>query len=157
MRLNIVTYPDKALRRKNEEVQDINQDIKNLVLDMIETMHEANGAGIAAPQVGVNKKILIVNWQKEDYVFINPKITKKSFLKNIDKEGCLSFPGFEIKVKRPKKITVKAIDYSGESIEVVADGMFARILQHEIDHIEGNLLIDFSSQKEKDDYDKTLN
>jgi peptide deformylase len=157
MRLNIVTYPDKTLRKKNEEVKEVDQDIKNLALDMIETMHGANGAGIAAPQVGVNKKIIIVNWQKEDYVFINPRIIKKSFLKYTDKEGCLSFPGLEIMVKRPKKITVKAIDYSGKSIEIIADGMFARILQHEIDHIEGNLLIDFASKKGKDEYKKSLN
>ncbi len=156
MRLNIVTYPDKILRAKNEEITEVNQEIKDLALDMIETMHKSDGVGIAAPQVGVNKKIIIVNWQDEDHVFINPKITKKSFLKYIDKEGCLSFPGIEIMIKRPKKITVKALDYSGKPIEIQAEGLFARILQHEIGHIEGNLLIDFASQKEKDDYKKSL-
>ena len=156
MRLNIVTYPDKILRKKNEEVKVINQDIKNLVLDMIETMQKADGVGIAAPQVGVNKKIIIVHWQGDDYVFINPKIIKKSFLKYTDKEGCLSFPGLELMVKRSKKITVKALDYSSKEIEVEASGLFARILQHEIDHIEGNLLVDFANKEEKKDYDNSL-
>lgn len=156
MRLNIIAYPNKILRNKNKEIGEINKDIKNLALDMIETMHKSDGVGIAAPQVGVNKKIIIVNWEDEDLVLINPVITKKSFFKYMDKEGCLSFPGLEIMVKRPKKIAVKALDYSGEKIRVKAEGLFARILQHEIDHIEGKLLIDYASKEEKNKYDKSL-
>ncbi len=152
MFLKIITYPDKILREKNEEVRDVNGEIKHLALNMIETMKKADGVGLAAPQIGVNKRIIVVDWKDDDLVLINPKIKKKSWGKDIATEGCLSFPGFETKVKRSKKVTVSALDYLGKPIKIETEGLPARILQHEIDHLNGILIIDKATKEERKKY-----
>ncbi len=142
MFLDIKKYPDKVLRKKSVKVDFVDRKIKDFVLDMIETMRSADGAGLAAPQVGVNKRIIVINYQDEDFVFINPEIIKRSKETAVDKEGCLSLPGVEKEVERAVKITVKSLDYSGNEIVIEAENLLARIFQHEIDHLDGILLID---------------
>lgn len=156
MFLNIIKYPDAILRKDAKEVEKINDEIKNLILDMTEIMQKYDGAGLAAPQVGISKRIIIANDGKEDLAIINPKIIKKSWRKQKDKEGCLSLPGLEVEISRSKKIIVSGIDYSGKKIRIDAKNLMARILQHEIDHLNGILIIDKLNKKEKKEYEETL-
>ena len=142
MFLEILKHPNNILREKNENINKVDNETRNLVLDMIETMKKSDGAGLAAPQIGVNKNIIVVDWKGDDIVLINPKIKRKSWGKNTSTEGCLSLPGLEVNVKRYNKITVTALDYSGNSIKIEADGLLSRILQHEIDHLNGILILD---------------
>ncbi len=117
--------------------------IKELALDMIETMRLENGIGIAAPQVGVHKRIIIVNIGEDDpRAFLNPKILSKSFLKTESEEGCLSVPGVFGIVKRHRSVTVTAQDLTGKTMTFRAEGLMAIVFQHEIDHLDGILFID---------------
>ncbi|MEA2088580.1 MAG: peptide deformylase [Patescibacteria group bacterium] len=156
MILNIKKYPDSILRKEAKEVEKVDDNIKNLILDMTETMQKYNGAGLAAPQVGVSKRIIIANDGNEDLAIINPKIVKKSWRKQKDKEGCLSLPGLEVEINRSKKIIASGISYSGKKIRIEAKDLMARILQHEIDHLNGILIIDRLNEKQKKEYEKTL-
>lgn len=140
--LEIKKYPDKVLKKKSEEIKEITQEIKEIVLDMIETMEKNEGVGLAAPQVGILKRIIAVQTETGPKVFINPKILKKSAEKIIDEEGCLSVPGIRLKIKRAKSAEVKAIDEGGKEVLVKAEGLLARVFQHEIDHLDGKLFID---------------
>ena len=140
--LKILKYPDAVLKKKAQKVATVDRQIKNLALDMIETMNKVGGVGLAAPQIGVSQRIIAVKNEDEDWVIINPEIIKKSWRKETSTEGCLSLPGVEVKVKRHHKITVKGLNYSGESIIIEAKGLLARIFQHEIDHLNGVLIID---------------
>lgn len=156
MLLNIIKYPDSILRKNAKEIEKIDDDIKNLILDMTETMQKYDGAGLAAPQVGVSKRIIIANDGKEELAIINPKIIKRSWRKEKDKEGCLSLPGLIVGIKRNKKIIVSGIDYSGGKIRREAKDLMARILQHEIDHLNGVLIIDRLNKKDKEKYEESL-
>ena len=138
----ITKYPNSILRKKCEVVKEINQKIKNLSQDMVETMIENQGIGLAAPQVRVLKRIIIVQTEKGPQIFINPKILKKSKDEILGEEGCLSFPGLFLRIKRAKEVEGEALDQEGEKIQIKASGLPARILQHEIDHLDGILFID---------------
>jgi peptide deformylase len=142
--LEIKKYPDPILRKKCEKVKEITPEIKELAKDMIETMqkNEPEGIGLAAPQVGELKRIIVVQLGEEPAVFFNPKIIKKSREKEVMEEGCLSLPGLWLKIKRAKKVEVEAIDKNGKIIKIKTEGLPARVLQHEIDHINGILFID---------------
>jgi peptide deformylase len=140
--LEIKKYPDPILRKKCQEVKEVDEEIKKLVDDMIETMEENDGVGLAAPQVGVLKRIIIVETGKGPEGFINPKIFKKTKETEIDGEGCLSIPGIFLKIKRWKEIEVEALNQEGEKVLVKAVGLVARIFQDEIDHLNGILIID---------------
>lgn len=144
MIIPIVIYPDDVLRKKNEEIADAKSpETKALILDMLETMEDAgNALGLAAPQVGASVRLCIIIIDGKTNILINPKIVSKSWKKEVSEEGCLSFPGKFIPVKRHKKVTVKTLNESGEKITIKADGLFARALQHEIDHLDGILFID---------------
>jgi len=144
MVIPIITYPNDILRKKNEEIEDPKSaGVKTLILDMLETMEEnGNALGLAAPQVGSSVRLCIIKIEGKTHILINPKITSKSWKKEISEEGCLSFPGKFIPVKRHKKVTVKTLDNHGEKLTIKADGLFARALQHEIDHLDGVLFID---------------
>ncbi|MFZ5365577.1 MAG: peptide deformylase [Patescibacteria group bacterium] len=145
MAFDIITHPNKILRAKNIEIgpEEIKTEgFKRLVLDMAETMHKEDGIGLAAPQIGTNKRICVINTENGDLVLINPRIIRKSLKKIIDEEGCLSVPGIFGTVKRYKKIKVKALDINGREMIFVAAGMFARVIQHEVDHLDGVLFID---------------
>jgi len=140
--LKIKKYPDPILRKKCQEVKEVTEEIKNLGWDMVETMEKNEGIGLAAPQVSELKRIIVVRTEKGPQVFINPKIIKKSRETIIDEEGCLSFPGLWLRIKRAKRVEIEALNENGEKISLKAEGLPARVLQHEIDHLDGILFID---------------
>ncbi len=138
MVLDIKKNKDPILRKKCQKVKDINS-VKELILNMKETMRSAQGAGLAAPQVGELKRIIVVHFpgEEEPFCLVNPRVFSKSFKKYFDYEGCLSFPEVFLKIKRAKKIKVKALNEKGEKISLSLQGLPARIVQHEIDHLNG--------------------
>ncbi len=145
----IVIYGDPVLREKAEPVNEINRDIKELVADMIATIQDANGLGLAAPQVGVSKRIFIADLSALDLtesirVFINPEILESTG-EVVLEEGCLSFPGIYQKISRPEIVKIRATDVDGNLFEMEATGMMARAILHEYDHLEGKLFIDYLS------------
>jgi len=138
--LEIRKFNEPVLRKKAKKVRGITPEIKQLAQDMVETMKEGNGIGLAGPQVGVSKKIITVETDYRDrkiLVLLNPKITKRSREKAVDTEGCLSFPGIYLEIKRAKMVEVKAKNIEGEKIKLKASGLLARAFQHEIDHTNG--------------------
>ncbi|OGI26789.1 MAG: peptide deformylase [Candidatus Moranbacteria bacterium RIFOXYB1_FULL_43_19] len=141
--LKVLKYPDDFLRKKAREVEDFkNPDLPRLVSDMVKTMEAEKGIGLAAPQVGSDLRICVVRVDDTVHTLINPKIKSSSRKKEIFEEGCLSFPGKFFPVERPIKVKIKARDLSGEKIKIKANGLLARVLQHEIDHLDGILVID---------------
>lgn len=140
--LEIKEYGEPVLREKSLPVKEITPEILNLIRDMAETMYTAPGVGLAAPQVGVSKRIIIIDGEEEGLiVLINPTMVKSEG-EVIAEEGCLSIPGVYSEVKRSSKVTVKALNESGEPIKITKEGLLARALQHEIDHLEGILFVD---------------
>ncbi len=145
----IVIYGDPVLREKTKGVDKVDQKTKDLVADMIATLKDARGLGLAAPQVGVAKRIFITDLTPLDLtesvrVFINPEIVEASGKVALE-EGCLSFPGLFQNVSRPEKVTVCALGLDGQPFELTAEGMLARAILHEYDHLEGILFIDHLS------------
>ncbi len=146
MILPILTYPNKFLRNPTEPVVfPLPKDIIRLTKDMMDTVRNADGIGLAAPQVGKSVKVIIINLEKSGVptmVLFNPKIVAKSFKKTEIEEGCLSIPQVFGMVKRPKKVTIQAQNADGKVVKFTDDGWVARVAQHEIDHINGTLIID---------------
>lgn len=145
----IVKYGDPVLREKAKPVEEFDREVKDLVADMIATLKDANGLGLAAPQVGVSKRIFITDLSSLELtesmrVFINPEIIDTSG-EVILEEGCLSFPGLYQKITRPEEIKIKALDVEGHEFELNVSGMLARAILHEYDHLEGVLFIDHLS------------
>ena len=141
--LKIIKYPNDFLRTKTQEVKDFKDSrLAGLVSDMAKTMEVEKGVGLAAPQVGSDLRICTIQADDKTYVLINPKIKSSSRKKDIFEEGCLSFPGKFFPVERPIKVKVQARDSEGKKVKIKADGLFARVLQHEIDHLDGILVID---------------
>lgn len=138
---NIRTIGDDVLRKKCKSVEEINDRTRTLVKDMIETMYEADGVGLAAPQVGILKRIVVIDVGEGPVVLINPEILKKEG-SYMDTEGCLSVPGEQGEVERPLKLTVRALNELGEKIEYNAEELFARAVCHELDHLDGVLFVD---------------
>lgn len=143
----IVIYGDQVLRQKAEPVEETSQETKDLVSDMVDTLRKAQGLGLAAPQIGESKRIFIVDLSAIDIngslmVFINPEILATGEEGVEMEEGCLSFPGLYQKIVRPRTVKVRATDLDGKEFEVEADGMTARAILHEFDHLEGVLFID---------------
>lgn len=141
MILKILTMEDPILRKKAKRIEKIDEEVKKLAEDMIETMKSANGVGLAAPQVGKSIRLIVVNYDEKDFVFINPEIIEEEG-ESIDIEGCLSIPGVEVPVKRAEKITLSFQNLKGRTQKIKAEGLLARILQHEIDHLNGVLIVD---------------
>ncbi len=142
--LPIKTYKDPVLRKKALTVKKASEEDKKLIADMIETMYAKDGVGLAATQIGVCKRICVINsTQKkgEELIMVNPKITKK-IGDCTTEEGCLSLPGITAEVKRAKKILVAYNDIQGAEIRLPAEGLLARVIQHESDHLDGILFID---------------
>lgn len=131
------------LRKKSEDILDIDKSVKNLIKKMKSTLNKSGGVGLAAPQVGINKNLILVKPENKIYVFINPVITYFSSEKTIEEEGCLSVPHIFLKINRSKNISLKARDESGKSLDLNIDGYSARIIQHEVDHLLGKLIIDY--------------
>jgi peptide deformylase len=151
----ILILPDKRLRLVSEPVKTIDREIKTLVADMFETMYEAPGIGLAAIQVGVPRRVVTMDLakkvdEKEPRVFINPEILWKSEEKAIYEEGCLSIPEFYEEVERPAQVRVKYLDLEGREQELEANGLLATCLQHEIDHLNGVLFIDYISRLKRE-------
>ena len=146
MVLPILTYPNEFLRKPTEPVEfPLSPKIKKLTKDMIDTVRKADGIGLAAPQVGQSVKVIIVDLEKHGVPLIalyNPKVVSKSFRKTEIEEGCLSIPGVFGMVKRPKKVTVQAQNAEGKTIKFTDDAWISRVTQHEIDHINGKLILD---------------
>ncbi len=144
-KLEIKIYPDPVLRKKARQVGKVGNDERKLAYDMIETMRFANGVGLAAPQVGISKRIIVVEDMVGDnkiaLTLINPKITQKKGKVKFC-EGCLSLPGVSNDVVRPKFITVEALNLDGDMFKINAEGLLARIIQHETDHLDGILFVD---------------
>lgn len=134
---------DEILRKKSREVEVIDEKIKILIEDMIETMHKFDGLGLAAPQVGILKRVIVIDLYDDNgpIALINPVIKKEKGKQIVD-EGCLSFPNKFAKVERPEQIIVEALNVDGEKVKVKGTGLLAQALAHEIDHLNGELFID---------------
>ena len=150
----ILTEPNKILREKSLTVKIVDEDLQKLMDDMLETMYAAPGIGLAAIQVGVPKRIIVLDIAPKDkpknpMYFINPEIITKSENSSTYEEGCLSVPGQFAEINRPDKCHIKYLDYYGQPKEIKADGMLATCMQHEIDHLEGILFIDYLSKLKK--------
>lgn len=147
--LEILYFPDEQLRKPCETVTVFDENLSNSIADMFETMYENEGIGLAAPQVGIHKKICVIDIEgnkdpKDQLVLINPKITEKSGETGID-EGCLSVPGLRAHVDRALKIKVTAQNLKGEEFTIDAEELLAICIQHELDHLNGKLFIDYLS------------
>lgn len=144
-KLQVIKYGDKALREKNLDVKVVNEEIKNLAKDMLETMYAAPGVGLAAPQVGIKIRMCVVDVSpKQDapLVLINPKIIKGENKIAMD-EGCLSFPGIYESIKRFEKVIIEFLDVNSKKQEASFSGFLAKAIQHEIDHLDAKLFIDY--------------
>jgi peptide deformylase len=141
----IVKYPNPILRRKADSIRDIDEEIRLLSEDMMEAMYLDDGVGLAAPQVGVSKRLIVLDVGQGPMSLINPEIVHSEEEQHTVEEGCLSLPGIRIDIARPTQIIVRGIDDQGESREIQAEGLIARVLQHEIDHLNGILIIDRAS------------
>jgi peptide deformylase len=153
----IVTIPQPVLRRKAHKVTDFGPELQQLIDDMVETMREAPGVGLAAPQVNVPLRVIVVEFGDEDdetvpprlYTFVNPQITRFSEEIKTGTEGCLSIPGLVGDVDRPIEVTIKGLNRFGKPAKLKASGWLARIFQHEVDHLEGVLFTDRATQVRK--------
>lgn len=148
----IVTLPEPVLRRKAHKVSDFGPELQELIDDMIDTMRAAPGVGLAAPQIDIPLRVIVVEYGEEDeqdqekppklYAVVNPEIVRYDSESEVGTEGCLSIPGFAGNVERPLGITVKGLNRRGQPVKIKAHGWLARIFQHEVDHLEGVLFID---------------
>jgi peptide deformylase len=149
----VVRYPDPVLRRVAEPVTDFGEDLHRTVEAMFQRMVASKGVGLAAPQVGISRRILVLNPTgergPEDLVLVNPAIVARTGAETLYDEGCLSFPGIYAEVKRPDRCTVRAQGLDGATFEREFDGFVSRIIQHEYDHLEGVLLVDRMSPADK--------
>jgi peptide deformylase len=152
---DILIIPDKRLRLKSEPAAAVDAGLRALVADMFETMYAAPGIGLAAIQIGVPKRVVTMDLAKKDdppepLVFINPEVTWSADEKSTYEEGCLSIPEYYEEVERPSSVKVKYLDLDGKPQEIEATGLLATCLQHEIDHINGVLFIDYISKLKRD-------
>ena len=150
----ILTEPNKILRQVSKSVEKVTKEEQLLMDDMLETMYHANGIGLAAIQIGIPKRIIVMDISKGDekknpMYFVNPIINNKDKEKTTYEEGCLSVPDYFAEVDRPKYCEVEYLDYRGESKSLKADGLLATCIQHEMDHLEGILFIDYLSKLKK--------
>ena len=147
-RLEILHFPDPRLRRQAEAVPVVDDDVRRLIDDLLETMYEAPGIGLSAPQVNVAKRVITIDVSKDrnaPLCLVNPEIRTASGETETE-EGCLSVPGVYELVKRPEKVRVSALDRDGRSREIEAEGLLAVCIQHEIDHLDGRLFVDYLSR-----------
>ena len=150
----ILVEPDKFLRQKSKPVDIVDKDLQTLMDDMLETMYNAPGIGLAAIQVGVPKRVIVIDLsrdgeEKSPMYFVNPEIVSSSNNDATYEEGCLSVPGQFAEIDRPDKCHLKFLDYNGNKKELKAEGLLATCIQHEMDHLEGILFIDYLSKLKK--------
>lgn len=156
--LPILHFPDPRLRKVARPVEVVDDQTRQLIDDMLETMYAAPGIGLAATQVNVQKRIIVIDVSEDKtqaLAFINPKIQATDGKKEHE-EGCLSVPGFFETVQRPANVTVSALDRDGEAFELRADGLLAVCIQHEIDHLDGKLFVDYLSPLKRERISKKL-
>ena len=151
----ILIEPDPILRKKCEPLEKVDKETKKLMDDMLETMYAAPGIGLAAIQVGILKRLVVIDIskaeEKKNPIFlINPQIIHKSKKTSVYEEGCLSLPGQFAEIERPAECTLKYVDYNGREKELKAEGLLATCVQHEVDHLNGILFIDYLSKLKKD-------
>ena len=157
----ILTEPDPFLRQKSKPVEKVDDSIREIMDDMLETMYQAPGIGLAAIQIGIPKRIIVLDIskdpeKKEPMYFINPEKVYTSEDQATYEEGCLSVPGQFAEIDRPDKCHIKYLDYNGDSKELKAEGLLATCIQHEIDHLEGILFIDYLSKLKRSMITKKL-
>lgn len=146
--LNVLRFPDERLRTKAAIVKTVNNDVKKIIDDMFETMYDENGVGLAATQVNIHQRIVVIDVsenKEQAYVLINPEIIDHSTDTEINEEGCLSVPGCYAKVDRFTQVTVKALDSNGKEFTLEATELLAICIQHELDHLDGKLFVDYLS------------
>ncbi|MGG6893420.1 MULTISPECIES: peptide deformylase [Rhizobium] len=151
----LIILPDPLLRQASKPIEQIDTEIQRLADDMLETMYDAPGIGLAAIQVGVPRRLLVIDVaregeEKKPLVFINPEIVASSDDRSVYEEGCLSIPDYYAEVERPARVTVKYLDRSGKEQITEADGLLATCVQHEIDHLNGVLFIDYISRLKRE-------
>jgi len=147
--LSILTLPEPILRQKSKRVKNIDGSVRKLAADMIETMHAASGVGLAAPQVGVPWRVIVIGMPgEEDFVLINPEVVRRSGERLVT-EGCLSVPGYFGEIQRAQRVTVKGKDLSGKETRIKAEELLAQALEHEIDHLNGVLYINHLESSDK--------
>jgi peptide deformylase len=152
LEFSLTLYPDPLLRRQALPVTAFDEELRAIVAAMYERMEKSKGVGLAAPQVGLKSRILVLNptgERKDDLTLINPEIVARSGPDTLFDEGCLSFPGIYAEIRRPERCTVRARDVEGRTIEAEYSGFQSRIIQHEYDHLEGVLLVDRMSPADK--------
>ena len=157
--LDILEFPDPRLRTKAEPVSVVDEDIERIVENMFETMYEAKGIGLAATQVNIHQRIIVIDLSEdknEPQVFINPEITVLDEEPDSYDEGCLSVPGFYETVERPKRVRVEALDKKGQPFTIEPEGLLAVCIQHEIDHLNGKLFVDYISPMKRNRIRKKL-
>ena len=149
----IITEPNEILRQVSKPVQTVGNEERKLMDDMLETMYAANGIGLAAIQIGIPKRIIVMDiakdGKKEPRYFVNPVIVNRDPIKNTHEEGCLSLPEQFAEIDRPSKCDVEYLDYNGKKQLLKADGLLSTCIQHEMDHLEGILFIDYLSKLKK--------
>ncbi len=151
----LIILPDPVLRQVSSPIEQVDDTVRRLSTDMLETMYDAPGIGLAAIQVGIPKRLLVIDLSKEDeekkpQVFINPEILQSSDNRSIYEEGCLSIPDYYAEVERPAQVTVKFVGLDGKEQIIDAEGLLATCLQHEIDHLNGVLFIDHISRLKRE-------
>jgi len=154
-KLPIIVLPDPILRQPSAPVERIDDDVRRLIDDMLETMYAAPGVGLAAIQVGVPRRVLVLDVSDKEeenapIAMINPEIVSLGGEPRVHEEGCLSIPEVRIEMERPGSATVRYLDRNGERQELIADGLLATALQHEMDHLDGKLIIDFLTRLKRD-------
>ncbi len=155
--LEVVKYPDPRLRENTFAVESIDESVQQLAKDLIDTMYALNAAGIAAIQVGRNEQMFVIDGKvatgdedSDPLVFINPELVETGKGLTVSEEGCLSFPGVFVEIKRPRWAKLRAQDVDGKTFEVDGEGLFGRALQHEFDHLTGRLMIDLVGMVKKE-------
>jgi peptide deformylase len=150
-KLTILEFPDPRLRTKAVPVETVDDELRSLIDDMFETMYAAPGIGLAATQVDVHRRLLVTDVsadKSEPYVLINPEIIAKDGV-TVTEEGCLSVPGYYEEVKRAEHIRVRCLDRNGDEVEMEAEGLLAVCIQHEMDHLDGKLFVDYLSEAKR--------
>jgi len=156
--LAILRFPDKRLRTKATPINSVDDALRDLIKNMFDTMYDAPGIGLAATQVNFHKRLMVIDVSEESdqpLCFINPIITHKEGVE-VMQEGCLSVPGFYEDIERADTVTVKALDKEGEPFELTTDGLLAVCIQHEIDHLDGKLFVDYVSPLKRNRIKKKL-
>lgn len=147
--IEIVTYPANVLRHRAVKVEKIDASVASLIDDMADLMYQSDGVGLAAPQMGVSKRVIVLDVGEGFVSMVNPEIVEADEDRDSVEEGCLSLPGVRIHVNRPKSVTIRGLNDKGEIVVKTVDGLWARVFQHEIDHLNGVLILDHTSMVQK--------